>query len=246
MKLALISDIHGNLPALQAVLEDIKQRGVDQVICLGDVATLGPHSAEVCVLLRETDCMCIMGNHDEAALYPRKAGDLQIAPPLFSTLEWNIARLGSGELDYLRSFLPVLTMDWQSGSHLVFYHGSYRSNTENIFGHTEIAVLRETLAEAGAGNSVALMAGGHTHIPMLRRLGDVMFVNPGSVGCAFFDTPAAGEEPRLLPLAQYAIVQDHKGAISVDLRQIAYDTATFRSALKQSDLPLKEWWLRYL
>ncbi len=246
MKLALISDIHGNLPALQAVLRDIRRRGVDQMVCLGDVATLGPHSAEVCALLRETECTCIMGNHDEAALQPRKAATLQIAPPLLPTLEWNIARLGREELDYLRSFLPVSTINRQSGSQLVFYHGSYRSNTENIFGNTETAVLRETLAEAGAGNNVMLMAGGHTHIPMLRRLGDVLFVNPGSVGCAFYDTPAAGEEPRLLPLAQYAIVQDHKGAISVDLRQIAYDTNAYRSALQQSDLPLKEWWLKYL
>ena len=64
MRIALISDIHGNLVSLKVVLADIDRAGVDQIVCLGDVAALGPQPREVVEQLRALGCPCIMGNHD--------------------------------------------------------------------------------------------------------------------------------------------------------------------------------------
>ena len=68
MRVALISDIHGNEVALRAVLEEIESEGIEQIVCLGDVATLGPRPGRVIDLIEGLDCPCIMGNHDEFLL----------------------------------------------------------------------------------------------------------------------------------------------------------------------------------
>ncbi len=70
MRIALISDIHANEVALGAVLDDIERTGVDRVVCLGDVATLGPRPESVLDRIRQMDCPCIMGNHDAFLLDP--------------------------------------------------------------------------------------------------------------------------------------------------------------------------------
>ena len=76
MRIALISDIHANEPALRAVLDDIRAVGVDQLVCLGDVATLGAQPAVALRLIREARCVCIIGNHDEFLTQPDTRGDV--------------------------------------------------------------------------------------------------------------------------------------------------------------------------
>ena len=79
MKLAIISDIHGNYHALEAVLKDISDQGADKIICLGDLATIGPQPREVIRKIQEAGINSIMGNHDLALLEPGKATEYQIA-----------------------------------------------------------------------------------------------------------------------------------------------------------------------
>ena len=74
MQIALISDIHGNYTALEAALADIDRRHVDAIICLGDVATIGPQPRQVLDKLKELGCPCILGNHESALLEPERAG----------------------------------------------------------------------------------------------------------------------------------------------------------------------------
>src|SRR3954454_10170968 len=102
MKIALISDIHGNLVSLQAVLEDINKCHVDQIICLGDVATTGPQPHEVITLLRELNCPSLMGNHEDYLLQPvwiqsRHQSRLE------DTLNWCEAQLTEDDFKYLRA-----------------------------------------------------------------------------------------------------------------------------------------------
>lgn len=88
MKLAIIADIHGNAPALDAVAADITLESPDQIICLGDLVNLGPSSAEVIERILDLKVTCLRGNHEEAVLDSAQAANFGIAPHLMSTLDW--------------------------------------------------------------------------------------------------------------------------------------------------------------
>ena len=108
MRLAFISDIHGHDTALEAVLNDLAGRQVDSIVCLGDVATIGPQPLPVIARLKSLGCAIITGNHDAALLDPASAPQLQIAPPLLPALEWCARQLAPDDIAYLQSFKPTL------------------------------------------------------------------------------------------------------------------------------------------
>ena len=239
MKVALISDIHSNLPAFEAVLKDIRAEGADQIIFLGDAATLGPQPKETLHLLRTLDCVCIMGNHDAALLDLTRAADLQIGAPLFPTLTWGHDLLAEADFDFLRSFLPTYELDL-GGISLLCFHGSPRSNIEMVLSNTADEVMDEYFA----GQSAAILAGGHTHVQMLRQRGLQAIINPGSVGSAFMEPFLYnGTTPRLIPWAEYALVRAENGGWSVDLRRVPFDTETVCRALEAGANPSRDWWL---
>lgn len=239
MKIALISDIHGNLTALEAVLADIRRRGADQIVCLGDLATLGPQPREVIARLRELDCPGIMGNHDAALLQPEAAGHYHIAPPLIPTLNWCAEQLDETDLAFLNKLIPAGEISFGAGATLGCYHGSPFSNTDNIFPQTP----EEELQRWFGNQQAAVFAGGHTHIAMVRPYRDALVINPGSVGCPFAAIPPPGGVPKLQPWAEYAEVMLQDNALSVTLQRIRFDTDAYKQVLAQSSLPIKEWWI---
>ncbi len=240
MKIALISDTHGNLPALEAVLEDIRAQSADQIIFLGDAATLGPHPKETLDILHALDCVCILGNHDAALLDPARVSDFQIAAPLIPTLEWGCSLLSESDFDFLRVFRPTYELDLGSALSLLCFHGSPRSNTDMLLSTTS----DETVDGFFSGQSAKILAGGHTHIQMLRQRGEQVILNPGSVGNAFLEpfTPG-GSPPTLLPWAEYATVRVEKGGWSADLRRVPFDAQAVLRAAAAGGNPSKEWWL---
>lgn len=239
MRLALLSDIHGNYTALQAVLEDVRRHGADSIICLGDVATSGPQPKQVIAEMQKIGCPCVMGNHDQALLEPNAAPQLQIAEPLIPALHWCAEQLTPPEFDYLRKFLPTLEVSLGGKNNLLCYHGSPQSNIENIFSTTPA----EQLNFIFAGRAAELFAGGHTHLQMLRQYFGTWVVNPGSVGQPFRNTPQLGTAPTLLPWAEYAIVECTERSLSVDLRRVDFDIDAYIQAISESDTPLREWLL---
>ena len=239
MKVALISDIHSNLSAFEAVLTDIHAEGVDQIIFLGDAATLGPQPKETLDLLRTLDCVCIMGNHDAALLDLTRAADLQIGAPLFPTLTWGHNMLSESHFEFLRSFLPTYELDLGVIS-LLCFHGSPRSNIDMVLSTTADEVMDEYFAK----QSATILAGGHTHVQMLRQRGLQVVINPGSVGSAFMEPFLYdGNTPRLIPWAEYALVRAEKGGWSVDLRRVPFDTEAACRALEAGSNPSRDWWL---
>lgn len=240
MRLALISDIHGNYTALEAVLKDIQQQQIDSVICLGDVATIGPQPKQVLATLKKLGCPCIMGNHDTAVLQMDRALQYQIAPPLIPTLQWCADQLDEDEKNFLRSFKPTLEIALQANNTLLCFHGSPRSNIENIFATTPPDDLDQMLATHAAN----IFACGHTHIQMLRQHKGHLIVNPGSVGEPMSQTPTSGTPPALLPWAEYAVVNSTQGSLSVDLRRVFFDLKSFTEIISKSDIPLKDWLLQ--
>ena len=235
MRIALISDIHGNEIALRAVLADIGRARVDEIVCLGDVATLGPRPGAVIEILRESGCACIMGNHDEFLIEPALVDTYTGQTPVTEAVEWCRGELGREDLDSVRGFERTRQIRLDDRSTLLVFHGSPRSHMDDILATTGADELDDLLADRNA----TVMAGGHTHVQMLRQHRGTLLVNPGSVGLPFKEH-MAGRAPTLLAHAEYATVEAADGRVSVSLRRVPLDAGTLRAAAEASDMPLRD------
>lgn len=235
MRVALISDLHANAVALAAVMDDIEHVGVDQVICLGDVATLGPRPDVVLQTLRELGCPCIQGNHDAFLLDAELIHTYTEAQVVVDAVDWCRARLSAEELAFVGTFQPSLRMPLDGETTLLLFHGSPRSHMEDLLATTPADELDRLLA----GQYATVMAGGHTHIQMLRQHRGMLLINPGSVGLPFKEF-VGGRAPTLLPHSEYAIVEARSGGVNVTLRRVAVDRAALRDAVRASDNPMRD------
>ena len=238
MRIAFISDLHGNLTALEAVLADIESMGVDQLVCLGDAATLGPRPIEILQKLQALKCTYIMGNHDLALLEPSRAAEYEIASHLWPDLNWCRERLKEENFEFIRSFKMVHEIKLPNGLVVCCYHGSPRSTTDLLLATTP----QEDLENYLSGFSADVYIGGHSHIQLHRRFGNKLLVNSGSVGNAFVYAYSPGVVPRLLPWAEYAIIEQNDQSLNVNLRRINYDTQRLLEEVRKSELPGSAWW----
>lgn len=225
---AVITDIHGNLPALQAVLGRIEELGIERVFCGGDLVGYGPHPNEVCTLVAQRGIPTIYGNYDYAIAreqedcgcayvtqHDRDLGQLSVA--------WTLANTNQESKDFMRDLpfdvhFPVGAVD----VHLV--HGSPRKVNEYLF-EDKPASLYERLA---AAEEARVMVFGHTHKPWVHTYGDVLFVNCGSVG-----KPKDGD-----PRAAFAILElDPDGAVKVAIERIPYDAEAVAREVEAAGLP---------
>lgn len=240
MRIAIISDIHGNLTALQAVLADIKLHKVDQIVCLGDTVTLGPQPKMVLDTLRELNCIFIKGNHDAAILDPERADDFEIADYLIPDLIWCRDQLTTNDLKLIESFKDTHEITFSNGVTALFFHGSPLSPTDIIQATTEPALLEKYFE----GQNATVFIGGHSHIQMYRRYGEKLILNSGSVGNAFKFVYAPGNVPSLLPWAEYMIIGQNGNSLDVDLRRVQFDTAEVLKLVAESGMPNTAWWLK--
>jgi predicted phosphodiesterase len=142
MQIGLIADIHGNLVALESVLRELEQEQIDQIIGLGDVVALGPQPREVLARLRELGCPIVMGNTDDWYLNPLPAEDEEDR----ELVQWGLRQFTDSDLDYLRSFRPVIEMTLDAGKTLLCFHGSPRSYSDVIAATTPTAEIRSMVA----------------------------------------------------------------------------------------------------
>ena len=190
MRLLIISDIHGNKEALDAVMNVLH----DDVICLGDIVDYGPSPGECIDVLLDQKIPTIMGNHDNAVAFRMDCGCGYAYKHLSqSTREytWNI--LNATQLEFLRK-LPMDIRREENGKKLYFTHGSPLSFYDYIKPDTP----EQTIKELITGVSADFLFMGHSHLPFVRKVADVTLVNPGSVGqprdgdtrasCVVFDT----------------------------------------------------------
>jgi putative phosphoesterase len=240
MRIAFISDIHGNFTALQAVLADLKLQKVDRLICLGDTVTMGPQPMEVLATLQGLDCIFIKGNHDSAVLNPEEAVKYEIAIHLMPDLVWCRELLGESHLKFIQSFLPYYELTLPNGVVVLCFHGSPLASTDLLQATTPNDILEKYFE----GQKASIFIGGHSHIQMHRRLGSRLILNSGSVGNCFEYAFSPGQVPSLLPWAEYAILSQDGDSLDVDLRRVYYDTDALLEEVKKSGLPGKAWWLR--
>lgn len=233
MRVALISDIHGNQVALDAVLKDIARVGVERTVCLGDTATLGPSPVRVLQTLREQRIDCIEGNHDEFLLEPGLLETYTQAPPIVAAVDWCRAELPDWAFAFLRGFLPEIEIELGGGTLLQLFHGTPRSHMEDLLATTPAAEL-DAMLDNPRGT---VLAGGHTHIQMLRQHRGTLLVNSGSVGLPFREFVNHGP-PTILPHAEYATVEAHAGGVQVTLRRVGLDKDALRAAAAASLNPI--------
>lgn len=234
MRIALFSDVHGNQLALEAVLRDIRALGVDMTAFLGDAATLGPKPREVLEMIRELGCPCIMGNHDEFLVEPELVKHYTSAPVIVDAVDWCRDQLSADELAFVRAFQRQveIPLDGAGEASLFLFHGSPLSHTTDLLATTPADTLDDQLGPKRA----AVMAGGHTHIQMLRQHRGAWLVNPGSVGMPFREY-VNGARPEIQPYAEYAVVSAADGAIGVELRRVPLDKAALRAEISAWPCP---------
>ncbi|MEE8523990.1 MAG: metallophosphoesterase family protein [Thermoanaerobaculia bacterium] len=206
IRLAILSDIHGNVPALDAVLDDIAAQHVDEVLVGGDLVGRGPQGSTVVKRIRRLGFESIGGNHEDYLLAFRRG---EIPADWRTTEEWAAARWMAAELDVEdAAYVEALPFSLaRPGLRLV--HGTPKSNRQGIGPWTEDAALRRQLGRV----EESLLVCAHTHRPLIRELEDGMIVNVGSVGLPF------NRDQR----AQYAIFERGGDGWGVEPRQVAYD-----------------------
>lgn len=236
MRIAVVSDIHGNRPALDAVLAEIEREQVDQLVCLGDVA-VGPQPGAALDRIAETGCPVIMGNWDAAFLNGLPAMEGELGEKLVQQAEWAAGQLSEAERDVIRGFVPSLELSLGDGLEALFFHGSPSSFDDVIVADTPADELDAFFDGAGAG----VLVGGHTHFQLLRGHRDLVFVNPGSVGLPFRSDPP-GEQVRISPWAEYGLLTHDGGRLAVDLRRVDYDTDAYLESTLEIGMPYAQWW----
>ena len=213
-RVAVFADVHGNMPALEAVLADIAGQRVDEVLVGGDLVGRGPEGSRVVRRIVAEGWRCVRGNHEDYLLgfrykrVPEKWWTL----PEWSAARWMAAELSEADVRYIDALPLTLTSRLEPDLRLV--HASPVSTREGLGSWTEEARLREHLAQQKEG----LLVCAHTHRPMVRPVGEGLVVNVGAAGLPF------NRDTR----AQYAIFERRaarRGAAGwkVELRQVEYD-----------------------
>lgn len=237
MRVALLADIHGNLPALDTVLSDLSRETIDQIICLGDVAIFGPQPRAALARVRSLDCPVVMGNTDAWVLNPSPHPVPDEESAYFNALElWGAEQLAAEDRDFIRTFQSTVHLELGDGATLLGYHGSPDSFNDRIVATTP----DDELAAMFAGQRATIMAGGHTHTPLVRRYQESLIVNPGSVGLPWVKFAGSNVYPAW---AEYAIIIVDEGRVGVELRRTAYDLSALRTAVFESGMPHSDWWL---
>ena len=188
-RIAIVADIHGNLPALEAVLADLKQTAPDAVYVDGDIVNRGPQSKEVLDVIRGLGWPTVFGNHEEYIVKIR-AGTIE---PEMRTEFWQPTRdvalteLSAEEVAYLGTLPHHLTIDLPDLPAIRLVHGSLRALNEGLGPWLNDRELRE----ATDGAPEPIIVGAHTHRPFDRQLPDRWVLNSGAVGMPYNGDPGA-------------------------------------------------------
>lgn len=229
MRIAILSDIHGNAVALEAVLADVTRRGpFDQIIVAGDLVWSGPRPREVVDQLLALRAAIIRGNTD--AFFDATPGETPEGkePSRFAIhLGWMAEQLGPERIAYLRSLPFSHRVLPAPGQELLVVHANPRDLDQPILSRAPDGTLDELLLEDGREPSWRCLAFGHVHTPFQRVWRGRLLVNVASVGL-----PMDGD-----PRAAYAILSWEGREWRAEHQRVAYQTAVVAREMRTSGLP---------
>jgi putative phosphoesterase len=226
MKYAIFSDVHGNLPALEAVLSDIEGQGVDKILHCGDLVGYGPFPNEVANLIKSRGIAGVMGNYDDGVGFERDDcgcayRDEEQRLLGQRSIDWTKAHVTRENKEFLRT-LPRELRFSQGAFEILLTHGSPRRINEYLYEDRPLKTFNRLL-QAGGCN---LLVCGHTHLPYHKVVDDKHVVNVGSLG------KPKDSDPR----AAYALLTLVEG-LGVEFRRVAYDVERMAGAIEASELP---------
>jgi putative phosphoesterase len=236
MRVAFISDVHGNLLALEAVLADLDRETADHVVCLGDIC-FGPQAHECLEVVRGLCCPVILGNWDSWSINGFPTADDPVGMRLYEIGAWWAKQLTPDDRAFVEGFRPTLELSLENGSQMLCFHGSPHSFSDWIFATT----TDEELERMFDGIESPVLVGGHTHLQMLRRFGRSVIVNPGSVGQPF--SQWWPKPIRVAHWAEYGIVETSGEKMQVDLRRVPFDVGALLETFAGSGMPHAQWWI---
>jgi predicted phosphodiesterase len=236
MRVALISDMHGNAVAFRAALEDVARVEPDLIVSLGDVAQGGPQPVECVELLRGLECPCVYGNSDDFLItldlgVEAEILDEQRIEQIIEVLHWSRERLGDDGLEFLRGFQPTVEIDL-GGQRLICCHATPTSNEDVVLPTTppqEIPV---------AGDVVAA---GHVHLQWLRRVRGTLWLCAGSVGLVYEHSEPLDDVP-FQPWSEYAVLTAQNGRLDVEFRRIPFDVEELIDSARAAGFPGVDRW----
>ncbi len=241
MRIAILSDIHGNCVALDKVLDDLRRDAVDQMVCLGDAIQGGPQPAQVVSRLRRLECPVVMGNADAWLLTGKETGNEAMSDERHRQLDairdWSLLQLSSADRAFIEAFHPTVEVALEAGRKLLCFHGSPRSFDDVILPDISQEALFKFLGSSGAH----ALTGGHTHVQYLRRISSDarFFFNPGSVGFAY-SHHQPDEGFRADPWAEYAVLTSEGERLALEFRRVPFDPAALIAVYQSSGRPFAD------
>lgn len=230
-KYAILGDIHSNMEALAAVLDDAEKQGVNSYVCVGDIIGYNANPSECLEKIRQLNCVCVRGNHDHYCSHDECLEDLQ--PIAANVVDWTRRQLSDDQIQYLKTLelsriesnftIVHSTLDMPEKWGYVFdtleakAHFNYQTTSVCFYGHTHIPVVFE--------RHIRVQKKPFTKLKI--TLGKKYFINVGSVG-----QPRDGD-----PRASYAIY-DLKSK-EVESRRIPYDIEKAQKKIREAGLPEK-------
>lgn len=224
MRLAILADIHGNLPALDAVLNNLQNDSIDGFVVAGDMVS-GPSLVEVIKRLRELNCWMIRGNNENYLLKfaSGSAPDWWYTSHQWAFTRWCYQHTDPETLDFLRSLPEQRVVKTPGTGAIRVLHGSPRNVSELIYPDQDISLLDLALEMT----TEPVLVFGHTHVPwQMLRNGRLAF-NPGAV---------CGSLTKKKACANYAVISWQSGHWEAELRSVEYDIAALRTAFHETGL----------
>ncbi|OOM82065.1 Bis(5'-nucleosyl)-tetraphosphatase, symmetrical [Clostridium puniceum] len=206
MKIAVISDIHGNIDAFSTLLENVVKENVDTIICLGDLVGYGPYPNQVISMIRSRHILCIKGNYDSSVVDNEYSYIRETNLNSFS-LPWTVNELTENNRIFLQNLPSAITLNI-AGKNLLFVHGSPNKINEYL--------LKDAYNTLDIMNSINedILLCAHTHLPDIKEFTNKLYINCGSVG-----KPKIGR-----PNITYCLLNiNEKTGISAEIKEIPYD-----------------------
>jgi putative phosphoesterase len=225
MKIAFISDIHGNAIALEAVLQDIENQGIDKIYVLGDICYRGPEPKRSLDLVRSLHTEVIKGNADEWVVRGVQEGEVPEKALELMNLErqWIVSQLEPSDIDYLASLPAQLNLSIENVG-ISAFHATPTSLFDIVLPNAEDQQIETSLMEA---NEAQIYVYAHIHKPYIRFLNGKVIMNIGSVGLPFDG----------LTKSSYGLIEIEDGHIKTSIRRVSYNLESVVALYHEAKYP---------